>query len=269
MKNALTIIVFAVGLFLQACNPQKRLNHDFDLFQKGLDSIKPTTLKEAIIQPRDQLTIQVYSATLNQEQAQLFNIPNLGMAAAGGGAAGQSSSSIGYFVDLKGMVEMPLIGKIHAAGETLESLGDTIAGKLSIYIKNPAVIVKFSQFRINMMGEINSPGMKTFPFGVVTILDAINQSGGLKDEGRRDSILLIREDSGKIKHYVFDFRDATAFSSPAYQLQQNDIIVVKANTNKLKTLKQNPNTFRDISLISTALSLIVITFSMINLFKNL
>jgi polysaccharide export outer membrane protein len=261
--------LFACTILLMACNPAKRLNHDFDLFQKGLDSIQPVTLQEAVIQPNDQLSIQVYSATLNQEQAQLFNIPNLGLAASGGGAAaGASQATMGYFVDLKGNVEMPLIGRIKAAGETLQSLEDTVARKLSAYIKNPSVIVKFTQFRVNMMGEINSPGMKTFPYGVVTVLDAINQSGGLKDEGRRDSIILIRQDSGKVKHYIFDLRDASVFRSPAYQLRQNDIVVVKANKNKLRTLNQNPNTLRDIGIISTALSLIVITFSMINLFKN-
>ena len=262
MKN-IVFALLAISLVLVACNPSRRLDHNFDMFQKGLDSaIRITPLKEAIIQPNDQLSIQIYSATLNQEQAQLFNITNTG-ANAGGSTLG------GYYVDLNGNIEMPLIGRIKAAGKTLSSLEDTVTQKLALYVKNPGVIVKFSQFRVNMMGEINSPGMKTFPNGVVTILDAINQSGGLRDEGRRDSILVIREDSGIIKHFVFDLRNASAFQSPAYQLQQNDIVVVKASTNKLKTLKQNPNTLRDIGIVSTGLSFIIITISLFNLLRNL
>lgn len=246
-----------------ACNPAKRLDHDFDLFQKGLDSaIKPTLLKEAVIKPYDQLSIQIYSASLNQEQAQLFNITNAGSTAG-------SASLGGYFVDQKGNIEMPLIGKVKATGQTLQSLEDTISSKLSVYVKNPGVIIKFTQFRVNMMGEINSPGMKTFPNGVVTILDAINQSGGLKDEGRRDSILLIREDSGIIKHYVFDLRNASAFQSPAYQLKQNDIVVVKASANKLRMLKQNPNTMRDISIGATIVSLFAVSLSLFSIIRNL
>ncbi|WP_167516855.1 polysaccharide biosynthesis/export family protein, partial [Hydrotalea flava] len=229
-----------------------------------------TPLQNPVIQPNDQLNITVYSATLNQEQTALFNLANTAGSngtMAGEGAVNGSTSAAGYFVDLNGNIQMPIIGVVKAAGLTIPALHDSLVAKLSPYVLRPVVLVKFNQFKVSVMGEVVTPGIKTFPSGIATILDAINTSGGLKDEGRRDSILLIRQDSGRIRHFSYDLRSLqNTFSSPEFQLRQNDIVYVKANNQKLRLLKQNPNTLRTITVISTVASLILITLTLYRTF---
>ena len=264
------LFAFGLILLLAACNPAKRLDRNYNLFQKNIDSVTITPLQYPVIQPNDQLNISVYSATPNQEQAALFNLANTAGSngsMAGEGAVGGSTSAAGYFVDLEGYIQMPVIGRIKAAGLTIPALRDTLQTRLAPYVMSPVVLVKFNQFKVSVMGEVKNPGIKTFPSGIATILDAINTSGGLNDEGRRDSIVLIRQDSGRIQHYTYDLRSVqNTFASPEYQLKQNDIVYVKANDRKLRQLKQNPNTLRTIQIVTTVASLILITLTLYRTF---
>jgi polysaccharide export outer membrane protein len=264
------LFAFGLILLLAACNPAKRLDRNYNLFQKNIDSVTITPLQYPVIQPNDQLNISVYSATPNQEQAALFNLANTAGSngsMAGEGAVGGSTSAAGYFVDLEGYIQMPVIGRTKAAGLTIPALRDTLQARLAPYVMSPVVLVKFNQFKVSVMGEVITPGIKTFPSGIATILDAINMSGGLKDEGRRDSIVLIRQDSGRIQHYTYDLRSVqNTFASPEYQLKQNDIVYVKANDRKLRQLKQNPNTLRTIQIVTTVASLILITLTLYRTF---
>lgn len=269
-KSIFFTAVLVVAGWLMGCNPAKRLDRNYNLFQRQLDSVVVTPLQNPVIQPNDQLNITVYSATLNQEQAALFNMANTagsGGTMAGEGAVGGSTSAAGYFVDLDGHIQLPIIGSVQAAGLTIPQLRDTLVAKLAPYVLRPVVLVKFNQFKVSVMGEVNSPGIKTFPSGIATIVDAINTSGGLKEEGRRDSIILLRQDSGRVQHYSFDLRSVqNTFANPQYQLKQNDVVYVKANDRKLRTLKQNPNTLRTITIISTVASLILITLTLYRTF---
>ncbi|TRU85356.1 MAG: polysaccharide export protein [Microcystis viridis Mv_BB_P_19951000_S69D] len=263
-KTLFFTAVALAALWMVGCNSARRLDRNYNLFQRNLDSVAIRPLQNPVIQPNDQLNITVYSATLNQEQAALFNMANT---AGSNGTVAGSTSAAGYFVDLDGNIQMPVIGVVKAAGLTIPVLRDTLQARLSPYVMNPVVLIKFNQFKVSVMGEVNTPGIKTFPSGIATILDAINTSGGLKDEGRRDSIVLIRQDSGRIQHYNFDLRSVqNTFASPEYQLRQNDIVYVKANDQKLRTLKQNPNTLRTITIISTVASLILITLTLYRTF---
>jgi polysaccharide export outer membrane protein len=82
----------------------------------------------------------VYSATPNQEQAALFNLANTAGSngsMAGERAVGGSTSAAGYFVDLEGYIQMPVIGRIKAAGLTIPALRDTLQARLAPYVKSP------------------------------------------------------------------------------------------------------------------------------------
>ena len=102
----------------------------------------------------------------------------------------------------------------------------------------------------------------------MTILDALSAAGDLTDQGKRDNILIFREENGEVKHYTVDMRGGnTLFNSPVFQLQQNDMVYVSPNDVKLKTVKRNPNVDRDIQLILSFSSIAIIFISLINTFK--
>src|SRR5690242_20072666 len=133
IKNWFSCFLFMSPVFLAACSSSKA-STDFLYFQNGRASTGEVQLKEPLIQPNDLLNIQVFSKTLNQEQASLFNIPN-----------GNDANAGGYQVNTRGAIDIPLVGPVKASGLTREQLEVVLAEKLTPYVKDPSVIVRFLQ----------------------------------------------------------------------------------------------------------------------------
>lgn len=230
------------------------MNKDFLYFQKDLDSIQNIQLTEPIIKDNDLIGIQILSRSMNQEQVALFNLP----------ITGANNNKQGYLVGTNGNVDLPVIGNIKAAGLTKAQLQSSLKEKLSSYVKDPSVFVSFLQFNINVLGEVKSPGTHSFDKDKVTIIDAIGAAGDLTDYGRRNDVIVIREEGKIRRYYHIDLRSGTLFQSPVYQLQPNDIVYVNASNKKLTTLEANPDSQKGwqlligiTSVISTLVTLII------------
>lgn len=252
-------------LLLAACRPSKESITNYRYFEKNLDSLSKVvlSLKEPVIQKHDQLTILVSSASLDQSQTQVFNLLS-GTAQGGGGAAG---GAIGYLVDYDGNITMPIIGKVKAEGLTKSQLNEALVEKLSPYVKNPVINIRFLNFRVLMMGEVAGGGnWITFPNEKATIVEAIGQAGGISELGQRTNILVVRQQpGGKLETHRVDLNDALVFQSPVFQLQQNDLIYVLPNESKLiQYQRSNSPLFRDLpvylGLITTVTALATIVF---------
>jgi polysaccharide export outer membrane protein len=250
-------ILLVAGLYcllivslLTSCSTQK-INKDYIYFQRGLDSIGTIQPKEIAIKTNDLLSIKVGSRSLNQEQTRLFNI-----------GSGDSSSAT-YTVNSLGNIEMPMIGNIKAAGLSLVQLQTVLTEKLVNYVKDPVVKVKYSQFTVNILGQVNSPGIRNFTTENVNILDAIGSAGDLTDFAKREDIMVIREENGKRRYFKVDLKSGGIFQSPVYQLQPHDLIYVPANKNKLLTINQDPNQGKTLSTVLTVTSLIITITSIV------
>lgn len=144
-------------------------------------------------------------------------------------SAGQST---GFLIDPQGYVTIPYVGKILASGKTTNQLSEDIRKRLIAedYMKEPNVTVRMADYKISVMGEVKNPGQKTISGERVTILEALSMAGDLPETARRDSILVVREDRGLRSAYYIDLtKSADIFNSPAYYLQQNDVVYVKPN----------------------------------------
>ncbi|MBC7915800.1 MAG: polysaccharide biosynthesis/export family protein, partial [Pyrinomonadaceae bacterium] len=213
---------------------------------------------ETTIKKNDLLSIQVFSNTLNQEQAAVFNMAvSKESSSEPGGESGAQGASAGqgYEVGTDGNIEMPVIGSIKAEGLTKLQLKESLIKKLSNYIKLPNVNIRFLRFNVNVLGEVRSPGIKTFQGDKITIIDALSQAGDLTDFGRRENVTVIREENSSKVYYTLDLRNKNIFASPAYILQQNDIVYVEPNENKLKTISIDPDKQRRTSSILTLVGL--------------
>ena len=111
------------------------------------------------------------------------------------------------------------------------------------------------QLRVNVLGEVKSPGQKNFNTDRISVLDAIGAAGDLTDRGRRDRIIILREDHGNMQVLPVNLIDADFIGGEGYQLQQNDIVYVAANDNKLRETSFNPSTMRDLQIGSTITAL--------------
>ena len=242
---------------LSSCSSSKKINTDYYYFRDGNNIIEEQQ-KQILIQPNDLLSIVVYSRSSNQEQAAIFNIP-----------ASANSSLQGYQVSTNGSIDIPIIGAVKVVGLSKKQLQETMVEKLLNYVKNPTVIVKFLQFRVNVLGEVRAPGTHKFDVDKVTIIDALSAAGDLTDYGRRDSILIIREEDGKKNTYSIDLRSKSLFNSVVYNLQPNDIVYVSPNKLKIKNLNVDPDVQRRAGLLVTFISVAVsLTTLIITVFRK-
>lgn len=261
----LSSIIF-IALLLSSCNSQKKINKDFNYFQRGLDSMQQSTYVEPKLQPNDLITIQVIAGSIRQEDAALFNLQSSSgsstTSAASSASLSQTTNS-GYQIDLKGNIELPKVGKIVAAGLTRQELAEKIRMKLQDEVKDPLVVVKYVQFKINVLGEVKKPGAITFKTEKVNILDALAEAGDLTDAGKREDIVLMRQNGDKLENYIIDLRNTSFMNSPAFYLQQNDVIYVGANKIKLKTLGNDLTNRGDIQLIFSGITVLALVINVL------
>lgn len=233
--------IFILGL-LTSCGSSRPMNTDYTYFQNGADTVNAAQ-KLIIIQPNDILSIQVYSNTLNQEQAVIFNVP-----------LSSNNTVQGYQVSPTGNIDMPVIGTVKVIGLSKEALQALLIKKLANYVKDPTVIVRFLQFNVNVLGEVRSPGVQKFNYDRVTLIDALSSAGDLTDYGKRENIAVIREENGTRIYHKIDLRSKSIFDSPVYLLQPNDIVYVSPNKSKLKNLSFDPDVQRRTGLFFTIFS---------------
>jgi len=243
-KRASAFIFLAA--ILGSCGASKKVNEDYLYFRGGADTTS-TPVKRTLIQPFDVLSIQVISRTMNQEQTAIFNFPG----------TKDPEQVQSYQVSASGDVEVPVIGPVKAAGLTVEGLQTSVAEKITNYVKNPGIIVRFLQFDVNVLGEVRNPGIQKFKTDRVTVIDAISSAGDLTDYGKRDDVVVIREQYGKKITYKLDLRSRTLFESPVYYLQPNDIVYVSPTKHKLKNLDVDPEAQRKTGLFFSIASIVL------------
>jgi polysaccharide export outer membrane protein len=110
-----------------------------------------------------------------------------------------------------------------------------------------------------VQGEVNRPG--TFPINSerVTLLEALSMAGDLTIYGKRDNILVIREENGVKSFQKVDITKGDFVNSPYYYLAQNDVIYVEPNKTRVNSSVIGPNITVGISALSLLITIIVLT----------
>lgn len=183
---------------------------------------------EPIIQKGDQLFIGVSS--LSQEGSSFFNQQDIGPA-----TQAAASSTIGYLVDKNGEVELPLIGKIRVAGFTTLQFRDSLKNKLSLYLKEPVVNVRILNYKIYVLGEVGRVGPINVTDEKLTLPQAISLAGDITFNGRRNNVLVIREENGRRSFARVNLLSKELFNSPYYYLRSNDVIYVQPTKGRVIT----------------------------------
>ncbi|GAB3895535.1 polysaccharide biosynthesis/export family protein [Spirosoma agri] len=225
------IVTLALGSnLLTGCVSTKQLSYFQDEAGK-LDTLTVAARYVPTIQPGDVLSVQVSS--LNPEASAFFN-PYTSFAVADRSPQASSSASTtplpavnGYLVDNTGMIELPVLGKVNVSGRTVNQLKDQLRGSLKEYLKEPTVNIRNQNFRISVMGEVTRPSLFTIPNEQITLLEALSLSGDVTIYGRRDNVLVIREENGKRTFSRIDLTKRDLFTSPFYYLHPNDVVYVE------------------------------------------
>ncbi|MDD2799003.1 MAG: polysaccharide biosynthesis/export family protein [Bacteroidales bacterium] len=203
-----------------------------------LSKSKLPTLPEILIKSGDNLMITV--STYTAEVSAPFNSFS-GTSISKGGSSDAMTSSYGnmqgYLVDNDGFINFPVLGKIKVVGLSKRQIEEVIYNMIyPKYVKEtPIVMTRISNFKITILGDVS--GNKIIPVtdDRITIFEAIAQAGDLQLTGKRNNVLLIRENlDGNRETYRIDLRDRNLIESPFYYLQQNDLLYIEPNNNKVR-----------------------------------
>src|SRR5690554_4607008 len=211
------------------------------------------------LRPNDLLNITVSAADL--EAARPFNVivesrPIMGNS----DLVMNNTQQLGYLVDSAGDINFPVLGKIQVEGLTTKELNELLVQKLSTYLINPIVNIRLRNFTISVLGEVHRPGTFTVSGEKISLPEALGLAGDLTIYGKRDNVLVIRENGDKKEYAYLDFRSSDILDSEFYYLKQNDIVYVEPNQAQRQSSSFNRNTTVYISIASLLLSVLVIIF---------
>jgi polysaccharide export outer membrane protein len=211
----------------------------------NLSSQAITENYEPTIQPDDILAIAVSSISgmENPTIVQLFNMPNTSIPTYNSAPGVSSNLQVGgYLVDKEGNIDFPVIGKINISGETPDNAKDSLQVKLKNYLKDPIVNIRFINFKITVLGEVNRPSTYVMPNEKVTVLDALGMAGDMTIFGKRDNVLIIREENGRREFAHLDINSRDIFNSNFFYLHQGDVVYVEPSRAKI-SLNNPINTY--------------------------
>jgi polysaccharide export outer membrane protein len=222
-----TIYLYSVLFFLilgfSSCVSKKKMIY-FQGDDLSQDSILNTYAPK--IQPDDELSI-IISGT-DAETVKPYNLVGQGVQASG-------SRPMTYLVDPNGFIDFPTLGKLYIEGLSTDDLKKKLTTILEPFVSNPIVTIRPTNFRVTVLGEVSSPGIKNLANERVTLAEVIGMAGDLTINGKRKNILLIRSTEGKYERVRLDLTDTSLFSSPYFYLAQNDIIYVEPNRAKVNS----------------------------------
>ncbi len=233
-----------------------------DLGDGRLDTI--TNFAKWTIQPEDILQINVYSS--NREAASQFNIIDTRQMAQmmrmGGGGGGNLMEPLGYRVDSKGFIDIPVIGKVMVQGKTIEEVKNEVEEKVIAtgYLNDVNIQALFLSFRITILGEVNAPGSYIIQSQKMNILEAIGLALDLNIFANRDNILVVREKNGIREYGRVNLKSKNIFESPYFYLQPNDVVYVEPH--KTKVLAAPDPASRYVSTVIGVISLFTLIFTL-------
>ncbi len=246
----LCIIVFIMSI--QSCSNAKKITY-FKNLSDSTSSVhmeKEHTYSEPVIQVNDQLYITVQTIETKP--------------GADGIVSNNGDKTNSYYVDKNGMIEVPLVGRVSVLGQTTTEAKETIRAKASQFYVNPLVNVRFLNFYINVLGDVSRPGRYILSDEKTSLLDALAIAGDLTISGKRENVLLIREDNGQKKFIRFNLNSTEIFNSPYYFLKSGDVIYVEQNKARARMATTDTSKDRYITLTTSILSLFAVFYTIFN-----
>lgn len=257
LKNKITpILLLGMVLLLAGCSASRRIAYMQDVRS---DVRRDIAIIPVTAQPGDKISIIVNSK--NPELAEMFNLPvmahRIGQPMNSNYNYSQQVSS--YTVDSNGNIDFPILGELHVEGLKREKIASYIKNELvrKSQVKDAVVIVEFLNMGISVMGEVNRPGRFSIDRDHLTLLDALSMAGDLTIYGKRENVLVIRQEDGGESFYRVNLCDARSLhTSPVYYLKQNDMVYVEPNEVRSRHSTVNGNNVRSTSFWVSIASLL-------------
>lgn len=261
-KHILNLI--AISVMLTSCVPFK----DTLYLEKNKDKVADIEInadayKPYRLQVDDILSVEIKSN--NPKDVAIFSKTGN----SSGGIVSQDQLYFdGYQIDNSGNIRIPVLGLVNVKDQTVDDVSKLLEKKLLEEYFTPAsnlfVIVKLAGIKYTMNGEIGSTGTNTVFQDKLNILEAIANSGNIKDTGNKKEVVVMRKIPTGYQSETLDLTDANVINSQYFYIKPNDYIYVKP-------LKQKSTGFglNGLQTLTTVLSLFGIITTTYLLVKSL
>jgi polysaccharide biosynthesis/export protein len=262
MKFIRILLLFSLPLYFFSCKTQQKIPYYLENLTDTTGKGSVVQIPELRIQKGDMLSIQIYSLATKPEVDAIYNMPLLQAASA---TSTSGASTTGYLVDNFGNIEHHRLGTFHAEGMTKHELAAEFKKRLTQPVEllaSPSVIIRYLNFRVTVLGQVGKEGSVTVPGERLTILEAVGLAGGITDYGKKDKVTVLREIGGKRETGIVNLSSDSLFTSPYYNLMQNDVVMVEPTKQRMKDSDQQ----RIYQKISIGLTLVAAAATLANVF---
>jgi len=258
--NSIFYLLAVCGiLFMSSCGSTKETVYFSNLDTSKITQVPISKFQKPLIQTDDILNITVQTRDIEAPLA-LSEAPGTANTTPSSGSVPGTGIN-GYLVNEEGNVEIPMLGVVKVAGLTTSEATQEIRARASKYYKEPTVQVRFANYKITILGEVAKPAAYTVPNEKVTVLDAISMAGDLTIYGKRQNVMLIRDNGDKKDIIRLDLTSSDLISSPYFYLKQNDVLYVEPTKGKIAA-----NTAATTRFVTIGLSVIALIFTAIRVF---
>ena len=239
----------------------------FQKLDNSSDSLKQnqsSDVHRARIKPLDILTITVVST--QPENTRIFNLVTPQISELSGNSIQSVPTLQTYLVDNDGYIDFPVLGKLEVEGKTRKELATILQEKLASSFNNevPIITIRIINYAVNIVGEVMRPGKFVTQNDRMTIFEGIAQAGDLTIYGKRENVKVLRENAdGTKKYFTVNLNDKNIINSPAYYLEQNDVVYVEPNGAKSRTSRIGASETLAISALSIVISVASIVINVL------
>lgn len=244
-----SIAIFLVFIQFLSCSSKK----DILYFQSaGKSTFDGNFILDQKIETNDILSIRINSKDL--ETSKLYNLDLTENS--DNSQQPQVIKYKGYLVNNLGQIKLPVLGAIKASEMSCNELEEFLTKKLieDGHLLDPIVIVRVLNAKVTVLGEVKMPGTFEFVEKNLTFLQAIGLAGDLTINGKRNDVILIRQENNIKTITHIDLTLTNWFETNSYYVKQNDVIIVNPNNAKIKSAGVIGNAATFISLISLLLT---------------
>ena len=241
----------AFALMALSCSTPKNITYFQDADK--LNGMAVQAEQQFRLRPEDKINIVVNSS--NPMLANQFTLttpnPNYTIGAAATpktitGSTRGDGQPVAYTVDEQGTIDFPVLGKITVGGKTRKEVAQYIQDRLVAreLVSDPIVTVEYVNMGVNVLGEVSKPGHIDIRNDHFTIVDALAYAGDMTINGNRNNVVVSRQNDGANMVYTLDMTNMQqVVNSPAYYLQQNDLVYVSPNNKRKREANATGNTF--------------------------
>lgn len=250
-KNLL-VSLFVFSVVFTSCTTTNKVAY----FQNSQD----TTYKQAISAVEAPLEsnnfLKISISSINAAASAIFNpFPQVDDNAQNG-TADAKLNYVGYLISPDGYIEIPNLGKIKAAGMTKTQLKNYIVKQIldKKLLIDPVVDIRFLNFEVTVLGEVSRPSVISVPSERISLIKALGMAGDITIYGKKDNVLLIREENGVRKTRHINLNSSDFLNSEYYYLHPNDVVYVEPNKAKVAISGRSQQV---LPLVLTSVSILV------------